>query len=239
MSQTARNIIFWVLAAALFLGAVAVYKKFTERGDAESQKRDTIVSMAHDALIIGIIALMGFVPSIGYIAVVPGVISLTLVHIPVLLGAYLFGWKRGLFYGIAFGITSWIQASMNPTGLNFFFIYPWVSVLPRAIFGFSAGLLFELLRKKTRIWRRPIIIGVLSFLLSAWHTALVISSLFLFFGADLMALASSFGGSTAFGVTLTFFGILILGALGEAIVAAIAIPPLAKGVELANRKVGR
>lgn len=236
MSVTARNIIFWIAIALLVILGARLYHRVSEKEGTVSSKRNLIISMSQDAVIIAIIALLGFVPSVGYIPVVPGVISLTLIHLPVLLGAALFGAKRGFIYGLAFGITSWAQATMNPTGLNLFFVYPWISILPRIIFGFLAGLVFELLDKKTRICRKPFGQGVAFFLLTVLHTGLVFASLFIFFGRDLMALANGFGGAVAFGLTLGFFAIIGIGALGEALLSAIALPPLVKALSRRTRR---
>lgn len=236
MSSLAINITFWVGAIILLLAGSYLYQKMTEKDESQAEKRKLIVSMSQDAIIIGIIVLMGFVPSLGYISVVPGVISLTLVHIPVLLGAALFGPKRGFIYGLAFGITSWIQATMNPTGLNLFFVYPWISVLPRVLFGFLAGLIFELLDKKTTICRKSIGQGIVFFLLTALHTGLVFLTLFIFHGGEIMALANGFAGALAFGFTLGFFGIIALGALGEALLSSLVLPPLVKALSRNKKK---
>lgn len=230
MSSLAINITFWISVLVLLICGSYLYQKMTEKADTVSDKRKLIAAMSQDAVIIGIIILMGFVPSLGYISVVPGVISLTLVHIPVLLGASLFGAKRGFVYGLTFGITSWIQATMSPTGLNLFFVYPWISVLPRVIFGFLAGLVFELLNKKTTICRKSLVMALIYFLLTALHTGLVFATLFIFYGGELMALANGFAGALAFGLTLGFFAIIAIGALGEALVSALVLPPLSKAL---------
>lgn len=236
MNTTARNIIFWILIAFLVIFGAYLYRKINEKGDSLEGRRGLIISMTQDAVIVAIIVLLGFVPSIGYIPVVPGVISLTLIHLPVLLGAALFGPKRGIIYGLAFGLTSWAQATMNPTGLNFFFIYPWVSILPRVIFGFLAGLIFDLLDKKTRICRRSFGQGVIFFLLTLLHTGLVFASLFIFFGRELVELANGFAGGVVLGLTLGFSAIIVIGALGEALLSAIALPPLVKALSRKKRK---
>lgn len=230
MSSQGINITFWVSAFILLLLGSYLYQKMTEKEETVHEKRALISFMSQDAIIIGIIALMGFVPSLGYISVVPGVISLTLVHIPVLLGAALFGPKRGFIYGLAFGVTSWVQATMNPTGLNLFFVYPWISVLPRVLFGFLAGLIFELLNKKTTICRKSFGQGLIFFLLTALHTGLVFATLFIFYRGELVTLANSFAGALAFGITMGFFAIIAVGALGEALLASLVLPPLVKAL---------
>ncbi len=69
------------------------------------------------AIFIGIILLLGLTP-IGYIVIVPGSLSITLVHIPVIIGAVLFGVKAGALFGFFFGLTSLINAFLKPAGMS-------------------------------------------------------------------------------------------------------------------------
>ncbi len=218
------NIVFWIFFAALFLG----YFAFLNVLDGKDNRSGSVSQMTEDAAIIAIIIVMGFVPQFGYIQVVPG-ISLTLLHLPVLLGAYRSGWKRGLFYGIAFGVTSWIQALQSATGLNAFFIYPWVSVLPRALFGFLAGLIFAFLKKGNKLYKNGIAVAAVSFLLTILHTVLVFADLFIFYPTKMVAFFSG-NSQIANGIMIGVTGILALGCLGEALLGAIFTPIVGKAL---------
>lgn len=178
--------------------------------------------MAVDSFFLALIFVMGLVPQFGYITVAPG-FSLTLVHIPVLVGAYLYGAKKGALYGLFFGITSLLAALLQPVGFNAFFVYPWVSIPSRLLFGYLAGLLFHLLSKNTKIYRNPAAIGTMSFLLTCLHTVLVFLDLFIFFPAETKAFlyATSTLGSILSAATIA---ILALGMAGEATLAALLVP---------------
>lgn len=216
------TIAFWVLFA---LWAILLFSRLRK----EAPKGDNHVhDITFDALILAILCVMAFVPDAGYITIVPGV-SLTLMHLPVLIGAYRKGWKRGLLYGIAFGVTSWIQALTNPIGFNAFFVYPWISVLPRAVWGFLAGFFFSLVRKNPKLYANPLGIGVLSFGLTILHTGLVFGDLFLFYWNEMVALFTSSDPAGA-GIAFTSAGIIGLGMLGEAIVAALLTPAVGKAL---------
>ena len=85
---------------------------------------------------IAIIAVLGLVPNglggtIGFIKVGP-TIEVTIVHIPVLIGATLLGRRNGIILGLAFGVISNIAAFVYASP---FFVYPWVAILPRFVFG--------------------------------------------------------------------------------------------------------
>ena len=58
------------------------------------------------ALFVAIIILLSVTP-LGYIHL--GVINATTIQIPAIIGAILFGWKKGAFLGGVFGITSMIK----------------------------------------------------------------------------------------------------------------------------------
>ena len=212
-------ILFWVFFALCIIGFLALVKK-------TFPTEIKVKSLAMDAMIIAIIVIMGLIPQVGYIMILPG-LSLTLVHLPVLLGCYIGGPKKGLLYGLVFGLTSWYQAMFNMSGLNIFFIYPWISVLPRVLFGFIAGLVLSFLRKLLKGNDKFYVTSGASFLLTVIHTSLVFSCLFIFYPTEMISLFGSTQEITQ-GVTFFFFGVILLGAAGEALLAAILIPILGK-----------
>lgn len=120
----------------------------------ENKKFDTRY-MVELALMIAIVLIMSFTP-LGYIRT-PG-LSVTLLTIPVAVGAVLLGPKGGAACGLAFGATSFYTAltggsafsamllSISPVGT---FV---TCIIPRVLEGWLAGLLFTALYKsmKTR-----------------------------------------------------------------------------------------
>jgi len=186
----------------------------------------TVKDIAIDAIFVAIIATMTFVPYVGMITL--PFISFTLLHLPVLLGAYLFGWRKGLLFGIAMGVCSLIKATTMPAGtFDALFIWPWISVLPRALFGFLSGLFFDLLHKNSKLYGNPLIVGLLSFAFTVMHTVFVFGSLFIFFPTETIGLLkteSPFVG----GVTVFVAIIILCGMLGEAILAGVITPVVGK-----------
>lgn len=177
-----------------------------------------IMRIVFDAMFLAIIAVMTFVPYVGYIQI--GLISFTLIHLPVLIGAALFGWKRGLMYGIFFGFGSLIKATTYPGTIDFLFVNPLISVLPRAVFGLVAGLAFSLARKLPKLYLKGGFIAVLSFLLTALHTFLVLTMLVIVYRPELEV----FLNSSVTWVGLALGGLITTGALIEAAIAAIITP---------------
>lgn len=214
-----NTILLWIFVALFFLGLLFEFQK-------ENPSSYSVRQIAFDAVFLSLILIMGFVPQMGYIQILPG-LSLTLMHLPVLLGACLFGFKRGLLYGLFFGITSWMQALSSPVGFNAFFVYPWVSVLPRLLFGFLSGFFFQLLHKQPKIGRNPLVLGGMSFVSTLLHTLLVFGTIFLFDANGILPFFQSKDVITS-GISLTFVGVIIVGALLEALLAALLVPLLSK-----------
>ena len=87
------SLYFWILLLVWGVFFLRFYKKSSPL---TIKTKDITI----DAFFLGIIILMGAVPQLGYIQVLPW-LSLTLMHLPVLIGAYLYGWKKGLLFGTA------------------------------------------------------------------------------------------------------------------------------------------
>ena len=105
--------------------------------------------------ILGAISVFLGVTPLGFITWFPGV-SLTIMHVPVILGAVLEGPWVGLAIGLIFGISSMIKAGVAPNGpIDVIFTNPLISVLPRLFIGPVAWLAWSALKR----WRVAGLIG--------------------------------------------------------------------------------
>lgn len=113
----------------------------------------------------------GFIPWFGGL-------SLTIMHVPVIIGAILEGPIVGLGIGLIFGLFSMLQAAIAPTGiLDPLFVNPLLAVLPRLFIGPVAWLVWTALKK----W--PVVGLIASGIAgSLTNTVLVLGALGLFFG---------------------------------------------------------
>ncbi|HIY18963.1 MAG TPA: ECF transporter S component, partial [Candidatus Blautia avistercoris] len=75
--------------------------------------------MAQTALFMALIVLMAFTPFLGYIPL--GFTRATIIHVPVILGSLLLGPKKGALLGGVFGLTSFVNNTINPTVTSFVF----------------------------------------------------------------------------------------------------------------------
>jgi uncharacterized membrane protein len=85
-----------------------------------------------------------------------GTFSLTIMHVPVIIGSILEGPIVGLGVGLIFGISSMIQAAVAPrTPSDGWFTNPLLSVAPRLLIGPATWLVYRALER----WRVPAIIA--------------------------------------------------------------------------------
>ena len=171
-------------------------------------------NLAVTGALSAIIILMG-IPGIhlGYIQIYPAV-SLTLMHVPVILAAIFAEGTGAVFTALVFGFTSLINAAVNPGGvLDPLFLNPLCSVLPRLLFGVSAALLFNLISKIPHV-HKIVAAPVTAFLSSLIHSFLVIGSMYLFMNGQMTEAVNGLG-------YLALMAMLLPGAAMESVVAAV------------------
>lgn len=148
------------------------------------------------ALFVAIIVLLSVTP-LGYISL--GVINATTIQMPVIIGAVLFGWKKGAFLGGVFGLTSLLKNTIQPNVTSFVFS-PFIpvfgeengsffaiiiSLLPRIMIGVVSALAFSML-SKTKL-NSTVSSAIAGFLGSLTNTVLVMGGIYLFFGESYSA----------------------------------------------------
>lgn len=77
------------------------------------------LGMVQVALFAALIIILAFTPFLGYIPL--GFTRATIIHIPVIIGSLMLGPKKGAFLRFVFGMTSFINNTMNPTATSFVF----------------------------------------------------------------------------------------------------------------------
>lgn len=143
-------------------------------------RREQIYDLTLTAMFLAIILVMAFVPYLGFIPspFIPGV-SLTLIHIPVIIGGIILGRKKSWLLGTFFGLMSLVLAFLRPQGpVDEIFHNPLVSVLPRIIFGIVIFEIYNLLSKLIKV--KAVNVAITMVVSSLIHTLLVIVMLYLF-----------------------------------------------------------
>lgn len=204
------------------------------------------------AVLSAIVLVMALVPNFGFITVTPFV-GFTIIHIPILIGAFYGGRKVGGFLGALFGITSMFVAFTRPAAaLDPIFTNPLVSILPRFLIGYFAVDVLNLYKK----WvsnvhlQNSLFFGTMTLL----HSLLVIPLLYIaglnYWYFDVYGVAEELtregtlgtvsfisdyfiGGTGVFGFLVTLF---ILNSLLEIVMAVVVGVPVATRLESALDK---
>lgn len=180
-------------------------------------------SMAIDAMFLAIMAIMTFIPSLGFISL-GGVISVTLLHIVVLIGACYGNTKKGALYGLYFGLLSLIKAATAPVSiLDPYFVNPLISVLPRFIFGLLAGLSFSFIKKLKKASIKSFLVPFSAITLTMLHSVMVLGMLGIINGAKI-----SDGSDVSYWVMMG--SVLLSSSIPEAIVAGVVIWPVSVAI---------
>lgn len=187
-----------------------------------------ILHMTEMAILIAIILLMAFTP-IGYIKTAG--LEITLITIPVIVGAITLGPRDGAILGGVFGLTSFFQAAsgMSAFGTMLMGISPLrcfvVCVPTRILMGLLTGLIWRLWKNKSLIAYS--ITGLAGALL---NTLFFMSSLVaLFWNTDLIqGLCTTLGTTNVFAFVIAFVGV---NGLVEAICCFAVAAAVAKAVD--------
>lgn len=216
-------------------------KKTNNGRDAGRARKHDIRWMTGVALMAAVIIVLASTP-LGMIQL--PVIKATTVHIPVIIGAILFGPLAGGILGAVFGISSLISNTVAPTLLSFAFSpflsttgiagalkSLWVSIGCRILIGVAAGWLwiaFEKIRIKAV---RIIALPVTGFVGSMVNTISVMGSIYVLF-AKQYAEAKNVAVTAVWGLIM---GTVTASGIPEAIAAAILVTVIA-GALLGIRK---
>lgn len=131
------------------------------------------------AFFSAIILVQNFVPLVGYIPLGP--LNLTLIHITVIVAAFVLGPVDGALVGGVWGTITFIRAFVWPTSplATIVFVNPLIAILPRVMIGLVAGSIFKLLQPKVRHTMAAMIPAAI--LGSLTNTLLVLGQIFLFY----------------------------------------------------------
>ena len=140
----------------------------------QSRTRKIVVTavLAAITIVLGLLPFGGYIPFAG--------ISITILAIPVIIGAILEGPVVGAGIGLIFGLTSLYQAATAPKSpLDPLFVNPLLSVLPRMLIGPVAWLVWTALKR----WKVPGLL-IAGFLGSYANTIFVLGMFGLLFARD-------------------------------------------------------
>lgn len=156
--------------------------------------------------------------------------KLTIMHVPVIIGAILEGPVVGAAVGLMFGLFSMYQAVTAPTLTSFVLLNPLVSVLPRILIGIVAYYSYRALLKTIK--KTKISIGISAILATFTNTVGVLGMTYILYlekYAQALDISPSAVGTTLIGVAST-------NGLLESIASALITVPVIMGVLKIQRK---
>lgn len=161
---------------------------------------------------LGALAVFLGITRLGFFPWISGA-SITILHIPAIIGAILEGPLVGAGIGAIFGVFSLIQANIAPnTPIDVAFRHPLVSVLPRILFPLVTWGLFFLISK----WKKIPAVIIASVVGTLVHTVLVLSMLVLTNGSGILT-----GGAEGVTVWAVVGAIFIANGIPESVAAGI------------------
>ncbi|WP_034993639.1 ECF transporter S component [Liquorilactobacillus vini] len=131
------------------------------------------------AFFCAIIILQNIIPFLGYIPLGP--LNLTLIHITVIVAAFVLGPLAGAIIGGAWGLITFIRAFVWPTSplATIVFVNPFVAILPRIMIGVVSGWIFRWLKNCSL---KPLAAMMISAIMgSLTNTLLVLGQIYLFY----------------------------------------------------------
>ena len=147
------------------------------------------------------------------------IFSLTIMHIPVIIGALLEGPIVGIAVGLIFGLFSMYQNITAPNLTSFIFMNPMIALLPRILIGIVTYYVYDFIKNKFK--NKSISIGVASIAGTLTNTIGVLGLTYILY-LDRYAAAKQISTDMVAGALLTVVG---TNGIAEAIASAvIAIP---------------
>ncbi len=175
----------------------------------ENKKNINTVYMVEMALLIAIILLMAFTP-IGYIRTLG--LEITLIVVPVAVGAVTLGPAAGAVLGAVFGITSYIQCfGMSPFGAVLLSINPVytfiVCVFSRVLMGWLTGWLYQVFLKSSLL--KKVSVALANLCCPLMNTLFFMGTLTLFFYQTdyIQGIAQGMGAGNPLIFILLFVGV--------------------------------
>lgn len=195
-------------------------------------RKPRTLGMVQVALFAALIIILAFTPFLGYIPL--GFTRATIIHIPVIIGCLLLGPKKGALLGFVFGLTSFINNTINPTVTSFVFS-PFYTLgdihggigsviicfVPRILVGIVPYYVYHGLYRLTKKSNSGLLVslGAAGLIGSLTNTLLVMNLIFVFF-KDAYASANKVASDAVYTFILSIIGI---NGVPEAIVAAILV----------------
>lgn len=197
--------------------------------------RQNVRKMVIVAMLSGICLFLGLT-GLGFIPL--PLFKLTILHLPVIIGAIIEGPVVGASIGLIFGLFSIYQNITAPTPMSPFFYNPLVSILPRVLIGIVSYYVYKFLRSKLR--NVKLSISIAAIIGSLVNTIGVLGLIYLIYFKDYAQILMDKGTVTSnsiSAVTTALLTVIGTNGLAEAILSAIIVTPIVIAVSKIQKKI--
>lgn len=156
--------------------------------------------------------------------------SLTIMHLPVIIGAIIEGPFVGAAVGLMFGLFSMYQAITAPNLTSFLFLNPIIALVPRVLIGLVAYYTYAFLKNKLK--KLKLSIGFAAVLATLTNTVGVLGLTYILYleqYAQALNISTNVVGTTLLGVAST-------NGLLEAAASALIAVPVVIGIKRIQRR---
>ena len=192
------------------------------RGVRKSQQN--IRKMVVIAMLSGISLFLGLT-GLGFIPL--PLFKLTILHLPVIIGAIIEGPVVGGSIGLIFGLFSIYQNITAPTPMSPFFYNPLVSVLPRILIGVISYYIYKIIRAMVK--NIKVSISIAAICGSLVNTIGVLGIIYLIYFKDYATVLMERGAistNSISAVTTALLTIISTNGIAEAILSALIVSPI-------------
>ena len=202
--------------------------------------KKTTLRLVELAMLVALIVVLQFKGA----SIPIGLVPLTFVLVPIVVGAFLLGPVDGAILGAAFGIITVIQTPQNAI-LTFLFnanpvMYVILAVMKAVLAGFMAGLVYKLLGKAfggKLIYLKTMLASITAPIV---NTGIFALGMFTFFYPQLGELPTQFPeffGGFSNPVQVLILGLIGFNFVGEFIVSLVLTPAIARILDVVKKKL--
>lgn len=188
------------------------------------KSHENVRKMVIIAMLSGICLFLGLT-GLGFIPL--PLFKLTILHLPVIIGAIIEGPVVGGSIGLIFGLFSIYQNITAPTPMSPFFYNPLISILPRVLIGVLSYYIYKIIRSKIK--NIKVSIGIAAVCGSLVNTIGVLGGIYLIYFKDyanILVERGTIASSSLNAVTTALLTVIGTNGLAEAILSAIIVTPI-------------
>ena len=205
-------------------------------------QREKILHLVQLAMLLAIVVVLQLTGA----SLPIGLIPLTFVLIPIVVGAFLLGPIDGAILGFAFGLITVFQTPQNPFLMVFFeanaVLYVILAILKATMAGFCSGLIYKGLNKLFKEKNKILSTTIASISAPIINTGIFVIGMLIFFFPQLSSLPSMSIEGNPFAIFNNPFQVLFVGFcgfnfIGEFLVSLLLSPAIVRIVDIIKNKI--